>query len=70
VSAEEELTAAAAEYRAFMAAGGLRGSHAGRQHRQRISDLVVRVRDERFRAERITEDDEVAAFAHIDVFGE
>jgi hypothetical protein len=68
VSTEEELTVTAAEYRAFIAGGGHRGSHAGRRHRQRISDLVVRVKEARAREERITKDDEVAHYANLDVF--
>lgn len=70
MSAEEELGEAAKDYRAFLARGGQRGSAADRKRRQRMSDLIVQIKEEKARAERVTEEDEVAHYADLNVFGE
>ena len=70
MSAQEDLKEAVKAYKAFLARGGNRGSQAGRARREHISALMVEVKDERFRAERITKEDEIQAVEHVEVFGE
>lgn len=69
MTTEEELKKAVKDYRAFICRGGNKGSVAGRARRGYLSSLVVRIKDERAFAERFTQEDEIRAVEHIDVFG-
>jgi hypothetical protein len=69
LTVEQELQQAIESYRDFIGRGGNRGSQAGRQRRQHISELVVEAKDAQFKEERITFEDEEDALADVEVFG-
>lgn len=62
-----ELGRLVAEYKAWRARGGQRGSESGRSRRQRISELVDKVKDEISREETVAHDVDAHA---IDPFEE
>lgn len=62
------LQDAISEYRAFLARGGSKGSHAGRVLRERIGGLIGEERKRQARELRITEEDIRREVSKVEVF--